>query len=60
AAILTFLPEVLRILHDFDIVVYGLMLILMMMFMPGGLISGLEKLVDYVSDKIRGKGKAHA
>ena len=60
AAILTLLPEALRILHDFDIVVYGLMLILMMMFMPGGLISGLERLFNFVSGKIKGKSKTNA
>lgn len=42
AAILTLLPEFLRALHDFDIVVYGLMLIIMTMFMPGGLVSGFR------------------
>jgi branched-chain amino acid transport system permease protein len=38
AAILTLLPEYLRVFHDFDIVIYGLLLIVMTMFMPGGLI----------------------
>jgi len=40
AAILTLLPEFLRVFHDFDIIIYGLLLMLMTMFMPGGLISG--------------------
>ena len=40
AAILTLLPEVLRVFHDFDIIIYGLLLIVMTMFMPGGLVSG--------------------
>jgi branched-chain amino acid transport system permease protein len=55
AAILTILPEFLRVFQDFDIVVYGLMLILMTMFMPGGLISGMEKAMQYVMAKIRRK-----
>ena len=42
AAILTMLPEFLRVFRDFDIIIYGWMLILITMFMPGGLISGLE------------------
>ena len=42
AAILTLLPEFLRVFHDFDIVIYGLLLIVMTMFMPGGLIGGFE------------------
>ena len=48
AAILTLLPEFLRVFHDFDVIIYGLMLILMTMFMPGGLISGFEVLVSAV------------
>ena len=42
AAILTMLPEFLRVFRDLDIIIYGLMLILITMFMPGGLISGFE------------------
>jgi len=44
AAILTLLPEFLRVFHDFDIVIYGLLLIVMTMFMPGGLSGGFEAL----------------
>jgi branched-chain amino acid transport system permease protein len=44
AAILTLLPEFLRVFRDFDIVIYGLLLIVMTMFMPGGLIGGFETL----------------
>jgi len=44
AAILTLLPEFLRVFRDFDIVIYGLLLIVMTMFMPGGLIGGFESL----------------
>ncbi len=40
AALLTLLPEMLRAFQDYDIVVYGLLLILMTMFMPGGLVRG--------------------
>lgn len=55
AAILTMLPEFLRVFQDFDIIVYGLMLIIMTMFMPGGLVSGLESAMQFVMAKIRGK-----
>jgi branched-chain amino acid transport system permease protein len=41
AALLTFLPEMLRTFQDYDIVVYGIILILMTMYMPGGLIRGI-------------------
>ncbi len=42
AALLTLLPEFLRTFQDYDIVVYGLLLILMTMFLPGGLVQGGE------------------
>ncbi len=38
ATLLTLLPEMLRVVQDYDIVVYGLLLIIMTMFMPGGLV----------------------
>lgn len=44
AAILTLLPELLRTFQDYDIVIYGLILILMTMFMPGGLVRGIPAL----------------
>jgi branched-chain amino acid transport system permease protein len=53
AAILTMLPEFLRVFQDFDIVIYGLLLILMTMFMPGGLVSGIRWLVSTVSSGMR-------
>jgi len=55
AAILTMLPEFLRVFQDFDIIIYGLMLILMTMFMPGGLISGLQKSAEFVAAKMKRK-----
>ena len=57
AAILTMLPEFLRVFQDFDIVIYGLMLILMTMYMPGGLISGMEAVAKLLSKRIKKKGK---
>ena len=60
AAILTMLPEFLRVFQDFDIIIYGLMLILMTMFMPGGLISGLQQIAEFVGGKIKGRGASHA
>ena len=60
AAILTILPEFLRVFQDFDIVIYGLMLILMTMFMPGGLISGIQEIAEYAAAKIKGKTSNNA
>lgn len=57
AAILTMLPEFLRVFQDLDIVIYGLMLILMTMYMPGGLVSGIEAISDFVLSRLnKGKG----
>lgn len=55
AAILTMLPELLRVFENLDIVIYGLMLILMTMFMPGGLISGIEAMAVFIANRIRRK-----
>ena len=41
AAILTLLPEFFRTFQDYDIIVYGLTLIIVTMFMPGGLVRGV-------------------
>lgn len=60
AAILTMLPEMLRVFRDFDIVIYGLMLILMTIFMPGGLISGLEMLAQFIQNKFSGSADKNA
>jgi len=60
AAILTMLPEFLRVFQDFDIVIYGLLLILMTMFMPGGLISGMEAVAKFVSRRFKKGNNDHA
>lgn len=46
AGLLTLLPEFLRTFQDYDIIVYGLLLVLMTMYMPGGLASGFTALVS--------------
>ncbi|MEN6623118.1 MAG: branched-chain amino acid ABC transporter permease, partial [Smithella sp.] len=60
AAILTMLPEFLRVLQDFDIIVYGLLLIIMTMYMPGGLISGFNYITEFISRKIKDRDVSHA
>ncbi len=45
AFILTILPEALRTFQDYDIIIYGLILILMTMFLPGGLVRGVPGLL---------------
>lgn len=56
AALLTLLPEMLRDAKDYDIIIYGVILMLMVMFMPGGLVRGIPELFR----KITGKGGGHA
>jgi branched-chain amino acid transport system permease protein len=60
AAILTILPEFLRFFNDFDIIIYGLLLIIMNMFMPGGLISGLQSIIEIIATKMKGKSSSDA
>ena len=44
AALLTLLPELLRGAQDYDVVIYGSLLMVMVMFMPGGLVRGIPDL----------------
>jgi branched-chain amino acid transport system permease protein len=44
AGILTLLPEYLRALKDFDILVYGIILVAILLFMPEGIFEGLTLL----------------
>ena len=53
AAILTLLPELFRTFQDYDIVVYGIVLIVMTMFMPGGLIRGIPLLTRFLLAKVK-------
>lgn len=48
AVFLTVLPEFLRAVGDYDILVYGGILVLCMIFLPGGLAEGAEKVVGLV------------
>jgi len=56
AVILTLLPEILRILKDYDIIVYGLILMVVMIFMPVGIIGGLG---NYLRKKVKWKAVNH-
>ena len=40
AALITLLPEMLRTFQDYDIIVYGALLMIMTIFLPGGLVQG--------------------
>jgi branched-chain amino acid transport system permease protein len=45
AAILTLLPEYLRGLEDFEILVYGAILLAVLLFMPQGILEGVRRLL---------------
>jgi len=53
ALFLTFLPEALRTIENFDILIYGAILILCMMFLPGGLAEGAQKAWGAAASLIR-------
>jgi branched-chain amino acid transport system permease protein len=44
ALLLTLLPEMLRALQDYDIIFYGLLLVSMTIYLPGGLVRGIPTL----------------
>jgi branched-chain amino acid transport system permease protein len=60
AALLTLLPELLRAFQDYDIIVYGLLLIVMTMYMPGGLVKGGPRLFSLLRSRLTRKPAAHA
>ena len=60
AALLTLLPELLHTFQDYDIVIYGLLLVTMTMFLPGGLVQGGELLLAQLKRLLPKKGGAHA
>ncbi len=60
ALFLTFLPEALRAIENFDILVYGAILILCMMYLPGGLAEGARKAWDAARSLGRREGAGPA
>jgi branched-chain amino acid transport system permease protein len=60
AAILTLLPEMLRAFQDYDIVIFGAVLIVMTMFMPGGLVRGIPALFSKLRSVRKRVGGEHA
>ena len=47
AAVLTVLPEVLTVFHDFEVVIFGAILVVVMIFLPRGLVRGLMDLWEF-------------
>jgi branched-chain amino acid transport system permease protein len=55
AFVMTLLPEYLRVFEDWDIIIYGLILLLILMFMPKGLAYGLLWLFKRPAKLIKSK-----
>jgi branched-chain amino acid transport system permease protein len=51
AGILTILPEYLRAFKDFDILIYGIILMAILLFMPEGILEGLTVMVKWIKKK---------
>lgn len=58
AALLTLLPEFLRGANDYDIIIYGGLLMVMVMFMPGGLVRGIPDIYRRLRRAKQGDGHA--
>ncbi|MDP3183468.1 MAG: branched-chain amino acid ABC transporter permease [Desulfobaccales bacterium] len=56
AAVLTVLPEVLTVFHDFEVVIFGAILMVVMIFLPQGLVRGLMDLREFRRYKREGGG----
>jgi branched-chain amino acid transport system permease protein len=46
AAVLTVLPELLTLFHDYEVVIFGLILMVVMIFLPQGLVRGILDLAE--------------
>jgi branched-chain amino acid transport system permease protein len=54
AAVLTMLPEVLVVFHDFEVIIFGAILIVVMIFLPRGLVRGIMDLAEFRRYKRQG------
>ena len=54
AAVLTVLPELLAFFHDLEVVIFGLILMVVMIFMPRGLLRGLLDIWEIRQRKLKG------
>ncbi len=47
AGVLTVLPELLTVFHDFEVVIFGAILMVVMIFLPRGLVRGILDLYEF-------------
>jgi branched-chain amino acid transport system permease protein len=58
AILLTWLPEWLTVVKKYDIVVYGMLLMLVMIFMPDGIVGRLSALISRIRFKASSEEKS--
>jgi len=56
AAVLTVLPELLTLFHDYEVIVFGAILMAVMIFLPRGLVRGILDLWEFRRYKREGGG----
>jgi branched-chain amino acid transport system permease protein len=54
AAVLTVLPELLTVFHDYEVIVFGAILMIVMIFLPRGLVRGMLDLWEFRRYKKKG------
>ncbi|MCK9377367.1 MAG: branched-chain amino acid ABC transporter permease [Syntrophobacterales bacterium] len=54
AGVLTVLPEMLTVFHDFEVVIFGAILMVVMIFLPRGLVRGILDLYEFRRYKRKG------
>ena len=54
-SLLTLLPEILRVFKDYNILIYGGILLLIMLFLPEGLFGGIHLLWNSIASAWKGK-----
>lgn len=47
AAVLTVLPEILTMFHDYEVIIFGVILMVVMIFLPRGLVRGIIDLWEF-------------
>jgi len=55
AAVLTVLPEMLTVFHDYEVIIFGAILMVVMIFLPRGLVRGIMDLWAFRRYKKEGK-----
>ncbi len=54
AAVLTILPEILTMFHDYEVIIFGIILMVVMIFLPRGLVRGILDLWEFRQYKKEG------